>query len=134
MTRIIVLLAVAACLCLNCASLGGPPAASGDDDTREKREFGSTRECVPGQYLVILEKNAAIDLIRIAFKGCGMQSVDRIAGDLYLVKFGPDPGLEKLRSLAIKGIVSVEPNYVYRAHQGRVFNLPWGRVSRKNVG
>lgn len=90
-------------------SAAAPPATTpaGGDGTR-----------VAGQYLVTVAPGAGDAPVREAFARFGVQRVERVSTDLFLVVVSPDPGPERMDEARRRDgrLRAVQPNYVYRAH------------------
>ena len=98
--------AVAGYACGN--SPGNPQAAPASAWSQQTR--------VPGEYLVTLAADAAVNAIADLYGRFGIKGIKELGNNVFLVTLIEDPGLEKMEKLrgGNAHITAVQPNYVYR--------------------
>ena len=72
---------------------------------------------LPGQYIVTLQEGASSKVLTAVFNQYDIKSIKDLSSDRYLLTVGQDPGPEEIAKQAATSsdIVTVQPNYVYRA-------------------
>ena len=109
------------------ASEGARPVTSG----KMVAQFQSaTGQSVAGEYVVTASPSITDDAMTSAGQKCSAQNVKSLGNHQYLVKFGVDLGVEKLKSCLKDARISatVQPNFVYKLGPSPGFTNPTTKV------
>lgn len=81
---------------------------------------GIQNDRVPGEYLFTLQAGRAAEELRTSvFEEYQPEIVRPVRENVYLVRFGRDPGIDRLGEIAKRTdfVTAVEPNYLYRSER-----------------
>jgi hypothetical protein len=111
---ILLVVPMAAAACVTGNDTGPLPSAS-PASQGIGRSSGS--KVVPNEYLVTLAPGSGSPLLEEAFGRFGIARIRELGGNVFLVSFDKDPGIEALeRARAGEDrVVAVQPNYIYEA-------------------
>lgn len=79
----------------------------------------ATENRVPGQYIITLKEGGNVETLHKVFTEFGVESIQDLSKDRYLITLEKDPGPEDITKQAttISDIKHVQPNYIYRTMQ-----------------
>lgn len=72
---------------------------------------------VPAQYIVSLKEGGNTKILTEVFQQYGIKSIKDLSRGRYVITLEQDPGPEEINTQAVTSteIISVQPNYIYRA-------------------